>query len=139
MCKTRTDEQLHSRGFLIFFRLFAVEREREKVIMESGAVLPNKVLALSWHSSQSTGFIRRVSGETPRPRLRPVNCFWWPVHPKMKRGSTVLATSISVLVLLSLASQVSRCAAAAEGSAGGVSTERRRVRPYLQVQEQLHG
>ncbi|AQK52050.1 uncharacterized protein [Zea mays] len=59
----------------------------------------------------------------------------------MKRGNTVLATSISVLVLLSLASQVSRCAAAAasEGSAGGVSTERRRVRPYLQVQEQLDG
>ncbi|CAD6265709.1 unnamed protein product [Miscanthus lutarioriparius] len=67
-----------------------------------------------------------------------MNCFWRPVHLiiKMKKSSTVLA--ISILVLLSLASQVSRCAASAEGIAG-VSTARHRFRPHLQVQEQLHG
>ncbi|XP_066325605.1 uncharacterized protein [Miscanthus floridulus] len=67
-----------------------------------------------------------------------MNCFWCPVHLiiKMKKSSTVLA--ISILVLLSLASQVSRCAASAEGIAG-VSTARHRLRPHLQVQEQLHG
>jgi hypothetical protein len=48
----------------------------------------------------------------------------------MKKSTTVLAISILVL---SLASQFSWCAEAAEGSAG-ISTE-----PDLQVQEQVHG
>ncbi|KAJ1256019.1 hypothetical protein BS78_K105500 [Paspalum vaginatum] len=51
----------------------------------------------------------------------------------MKKGSTVLA--ISLLFLLSLAFQGSWCAA--EGSVG-VSAERHRLRPHLQVQEQFH-
>ncbi|WVZ94078.1 hypothetical protein U9M48_040017 [Paspalum notatum var. saurae] len=51
----------------------------------------------------------------------------------MMKGSTFF--SISLLFLLSLAFQGSWCAA--EGSAG-VSAERHRLRPHLQVQEQFH-
>ncbi|WVZ79754.1 hypothetical protein U9M48_027297 [Paspalum notatum var. saurae] len=61
-----------------------------------------------------------------------MNCLCWPVHLKMKKGITVF--SISLLFLLSLAFQGSWCAA--EGSAG-VSAERHRLRPHLQVQEQF--
>lgn len=52
----------------------------------------------------------------------------------MKKGSTVLV--ISLLFLLSLTFQGS--CSAAEGKAG-ISAERHRLRPHLQVQQQFHG
>ncbi|KAG0523210.1 hypothetical protein BDA96_07G104100 [Sorghum bicolor] len=101
--------------------------------------VPSKVYNYNIHKQGVTR--RESSGPGTLLRIRDselMNCFWCPVHLKikMRKSSTVLA--ISILVLLSLASQVSRCAASAEGIAG-VSTKRHRLRPHLQVQEQLHG
>lgn len=62
-----------------------------------------------------------------------MNCLWWPVHLKMKKSSTTLA--VSLLFLLSLAFRGSWCAS--EGKPG-VSAERHRLRPHLQVQEEFH-